>query len=299
MLLDENLMNLLDDFFEGIYVLDKQRKIIFWNKEAEKITGYEAKEVVGKSCRDNLLKDVDKKGNELCINDCPMVFAMNKKIKVEDEVFLHHKNGFRLLVRVKGIPIIEDNEAKGLIELFVPKGFTREYNHIDDLIDLAYRDSLTEAYNRKGFDFIYPLRQREMELLGFHRAILFFDIDDFKKINDTYGHDVGDKVLIAVAQTFIKSLRRDDMVIRWGGEEFVLILFFRKLGFLNEIGRKLVKLIESTFIHYSDKIIKITISGGGTYLRKEEDIHQAINRADRLMYEAKKKGKNQFISDLK
>ncbi len=298
MLLDDNFMNLLDDFFEGIYVIDKQRKIIFWNKEAEKITGYKANEVVGKSCSDNLLKHVDKNGNELCEGNCPMVFAMDKKIKLEDEVFLHHKNGFRLLVRVKGIPIIKDAEVKGLIELFVPKIFTNEGNHVDDLINLAYRDSLTKAYNRKGFDFIYPLRQREMALLGFHTAILFFDIDDFKKINDTYGHDVGDRVLFAVSQTFIRSLRRDDIVVRWGGEEFVLILFLRKLGFLNEIGSKLVRLIESTFIHYSDKIIKITISGGGTHLRKEEDILQAINRADSLMYEAKKKGKNQFISDL-
>ncbi len=297
MTIDKNLTDLLNDLYEGVYIIDKNRKIIFWNKSAEEITGYKADEVLGKSCKDNILMHVDKNGNELCVNACPMVFVMNNMVAISDEVYLHHKSGYRLLVKVKGIPIIENgNDSKGVIELFTP--VILDVEHEKDLLNLALKDSLTKVYNRKGFDFLYPIRQREMTLLKLHTGILFFDIDDFKKINDTYGHEAGDKVLYAVAQIFIKSLRHEDIIVRWGGEEFVLVIFIKELQNIKIIGNKLIKLVESSFIEYNDNFIKFTLSGGGTFLKDKETIVQAIHRADLLMYKAKSEGKNRFICDI-
>lgn len=82
-----------------------------------------------------------------------------------------------------------------------------------------------------------------------------------------------------------------------GGEEFLLIIFIRENKLINTIGSKIVKIIQSTFIEHENQTIKFTVSGGGTVLR-EEDILDAINRADKLMYKAKKEGKNLFISDV-
>lgn len=173
MKIDKNLTDLLNDLYEGVYIIDKHRKIIFWNKSAEEITGYKAEEVLGKSCKDNILMHVNKNGNELCVNACPMVFVMNNKVAISDEVYLHHKSGYRLLVKVKGIPIIENgNDSKGVIELFTPVILDAENEK--DLLNLALKDSLTKVYNRKGFDFLYPIRQREMTLLKLHTGILFF-----------------------------------------------------------------------------------------------------------------------------
>lgn len=297
MKIDKNLTDLLNDLYEGVYIIDKHRKIVFWNKSAEEITGYKADEVLGKSCKDNILMHVNKNGNELCVNACPMVFVMNNKVAISDEVYLHHKSGYRLLVKVKGVPIIENgNDSKGVIELFTPVILDAE--HEKDLLNLALKDSLTKVYNRKGFDFLYPIRQREMTLLKLHTGILFFDIDDFKKINDTYGHEAGDRVLYSIAQIFIKSLRHEDIIVRWGGEEFVLVIFIKELENIKIIGNKLKKLVESTFIDYNDNIIKFTLSGGGTFLKEKENIIQAIRRADELMYRAKKEGKNRFICDV-
>lgn len=297
MKIDKNLTDLLNDLYEGVYIIDNHRKIIFWNKSAEEITGYKADEVLGKSCRDNILRHVDKNGNELCLNACPMVSVMRNKVAISDEVYLHHKSGYRLLVKVKGIPITGNgDDSKGVIELFTPVILNSDNDN--DLLNLALKDSLTRVYNRKGFDFLYPIRQREMTLLKLHTGILFFDIDDFKKINDTYGHEAGDKVLYAVAQIFIKSLRHEDIIVRWGGEEFVLVIFIKDLENINIIGNKLIKLVESTFIEYNDNVIKFTLSGGGTFLKEKDNIIQAIRRVDELMYRAKREGKNRFISDI-
>ncbi len=288
---------MLNDLYEGVYIIDKHRKIIFWNKSAEEITGYKSHEVLGKSCKDNILIHVDKDGKELCINDCPLLYVFKKKVVISDEVYLHHKSGYRLLVKIKGIPIIENGKyVNGVVELFTP--VISNFESDNDLLNLALKDSLTKVYNRKGFDFIYPIRQREMDLLKLYTGVLFFDIDNFKKINDTYGHEVGDRVLYAVSQIFIKSLRHEDIIVRWGGEEFVLIIFSKELENIKIIGNKLIKLVESSFIDCNGNIIKFTISGGGTFLKENENIFQAIKRADELMYEAKSKGKNRFICDI-
>ncbi len=297
MKIDKNLTDLLNDLYEGVYIIDKHRKIIFWNKSAEEITGYKSHEVLGKSCKDNILIHVDKDGKELCINDCPLLYVFKKKVVISDEVYLHHKSGYRLLVKIKGIPIIENGKyVNGVVELFTP--VISNFESDNDLLNLALKDSLTKVYNRKGFDFIYPIRQREMDLLKLYTGVLFFDIDNFKKINDTYGHEVGDRVLYAVSQIFIKSLRHEDIIVRWGGEEFVLIIFSKELENIKIIGNKLIKLVESSFIDCNGNIIKFTISGGGTFLKENENIFQAIKRADELMYEAKSKGKNRFICDI-
>lgn len=101
-------------------IIDEKRNIIFWNKAAEDITGYKSEEVLGRSCKDNILKHVDKYGRELCIDSCPKVYAMENNIVVSDEVYLHHKSGFRLLVKIKGIPINSKDTKKYVIELFTP-----------------------------------------------------------------------------------------------------------------------------------------------------------------------------------
>ncbi|MCM8763878.1 MAG: PAS domain-containing protein, partial [Candidatus Omnitrophica bacterium] len=170
---------IIDSLYEGVYIIDTDRKILYWNKSAQDITGYRAEEVVGKSCRDNILRHADKEGNELCLNDCPMVNAMETGKQVTGEVYLHHKSGYRLLANVTGIPVIENGKVEGLIELFNPV-LSSLKDHEQDLLNLALKDPLTKLYNRKGFEFIYPLRQREMMMLDYKTGILFIDIDDFK-----------------------------------------------------------------------------------------------------------------------
>ncbi|MCM8822543.1 MAG: diguanylate cyclase [Candidatus Omnitrophica bacterium] len=288
---------IIDSLYEGVYIIDTDRKILYWNKAAQDMTGYHAEEVVGKSCRDNILRHTDREGNELCLNDCPMAHAMETGKQVKGEVYLHHKSGYRLLVNVTGIPVIENGKVEGLIELFNPV-LSSLKDHEQDLLSLALKDPLTKLYNRKGFEFICPLRQREMLRLDYKTGILFIDIDDFKKINDKFGHDTGDRVLYAMAKMLNNLLRHSDIAVRWGGEEFVSVVFVKDENSLITTGNKFLQLVQSTFITHNEETIKFTISAGGTIVKKEENIEDAIARADNLMYQAKKQGKNKLISDI-
>lgn len=130
-------------------------------------------------------------------------------------------------------------------------------------------------------------------------GILFFDIDNFKTINDTYGHDCGDVVLKTVAQTFVHNVRSYDIIMRYGGEEFVSIIFVDDVASVKTIANKLRSLLANAFLEHNGLTIRFTASCGATFLKDNETINEAITRADTLMYQAKKNGKNQVCHDIR
>jgi diguanylate cyclase (GGDEF)-like protein len=160
----------------------------------------------------------------------------------------------------------------------------------------AYTDSLTGAFSRRF------LQDKEHELFLKYQtlkkeiAILMFDIDDFKKINDTYGHDVGDIVLSEIGESVKKILREDDIFIRYGGEEFIVILENIKLKHSITIAEKIRKTIENNKINIgNNKEINVTISIGISELKNDDkSLFDAIKRVDKKLYKAKNNGKNRW-----
>lgn len=295
--IDTYTKTLLQSINDGVYILDSNRKILFWNKAAESITGFSASEVMGKSCSDNILRHIDMDGNSLCNSSCPMQVAINNKPIVEADVYLHHKEGYRLMVHVKGIPWYSNGVQVGAIELFYPVLFQQQ-KITQDLVKMALIDPLTGVLNRRGFESLYYPRYLEMKMTKPFTGILFFDIDNFKQLNDTYGHECGDAVLKTVAQTFTHNVRTYDIITRWGGEEFVIVLFVENPTVIQIISNKLCNLIASAFIDVNGNTITFTASCGATLLKTNENVTDAINRADALMYKAKKNGKNQVYHDI-
>ena len=123
-------------------------------------------------------------------------------------------------------------------------------------------------------------------------AIALLDIDHFKLVNDTYGRDVGDEVLIHFVKTVKKFSREEDIFIRWGGEEFILILKVKSKKSLEKALEHLRKIIE---IQEFPTIGKKTCSIGGTLYKSAEDIYATIKRADEAVYEEKNNGRNQVV----
>ena len=169
---------------------------------------------------------------------------------------------------------------------------------IAKLEKLVYLDSLTNLYNRRGFTqlannylktaFTVSQGRRKNELANL--ALIFLDLDDFKKINDKFGHQTGDRVLKAVAKLLKKSLRTTDLIGRWGGEEFVILLTNVSQGDVLKVAQKLqAKLTQSSF-----GSVKLTASFGLIFPKKFQSLESLINQADKLMYQAKKSGKNQI-----
>jgi diguanylate cyclase (GGDEF)-like protein len=170
---------------------------------------------------------------------------------------------------------------------------------IQKLRKLVYLDVLTNVYNRRGFleiggNYFKSFREdtgkrRKNGITSL--ALIFLDIDDFKKINDKYGHQKGDRVLKQLAK-FLKSiLRKTDLLGRWGGEEFVILLVNVSKANAQKIAQKLCQLTARTKITG----LHLTISLGLIIPKKEKTLAIIINKADKLMYQAKKQGKNQVI----
>ncbi|MCT7614215.1 PAS domain S-box protein [Aliarcobacter butzleri] len=154
------------------------------------------------------------------------------------------------------------------------------------------RDKLTNAYNREFFDKNYKKLIYEYNTNHSKLAVAMLDIDHFKLVNDTYGHDVGDEVLIQFVEIINNSSRKNDILIRWGGEEFILVLQLNSENTLPKILENLRKAIEE---YDFPKIGKKTCSIGGTIYQDNEDIIKTIKRADEAVYEAKAAGRNKVI----
>ncbi len=290
-----NVANLLDNLFGGVYYVDKNRKIKYWNKEAEKITGYSKEEVVGRHCYDNILQHINNKGDNLCHDGCPLHASINDGKKREAEVYLHHKEGYRIPVSIRTVPIKnEDKKIIGAVELFFENKKIKSLEEkINELKHENYIDELTDINNRKYLEEILNEIISNADIKKDNIAFCFLDVDDFKYINDKYGHLVGDKILTMIAQTLKNNVRPSDKAFRWGGDEFALILFdIENEKNLRKLLERLKLLINDSFINYNEEKLNITMSFGAAKIRKDDTVKSLTKRADDNMYESKKKGKD-------
>lgn len=168
----------------------------------------------------------------------------------------------------------------------------------DSFLDDSRHDKLTELKNRMGFYSDYSKNYEKLLLdpENTNNISLFIcDIDHFKRINDTYGHNAGDAVLRHVAELFRKNCRICDGVYRWGGEEFIVILPDTTLEKAVEAADRLRVCIMDSVCHYEDLDIKITMSFGVTGLDPIFSIEENIKNADEKLYTAKESGRNRVI----
>ena len=297
-MINKEYQEVLSYLYEGVYVVDKRRKIIFWNLGSEQITGYKADEVINRYCHDNILQHVTADGTQLCFGGCPLHHTLQTGEVQEAKVFLHHKNGHRVPVTVKSIPVYdEEKNIVAAIEVFTDSRYKKAtYEENRKLKELLTTDDLTGIANRRYLDFHLSNISTESKDFKTKYGILFFDIDHFKGINDTYGHNIGDEILILVSQTLNSNIRGEDKVGRWGGEEFIAILKVENDIELRLIAEKLRILVSESFYKIDDnKRLGVTISIGGTMLNESDSIESLISRADANMYKAKSAGRNKVI----
>lgn len=169
-----------------------------------------------------------------------------------------------------------------------------------DLRELSYKDPMTGAYNRRYFfeesAKLLSLATRDQR----DSCIIILDIDKFKDFNDTYGHDVGDEVIIQLAHLLKNHVRNSDIVARFGGEEFVVFLYNTDLYNATHIAEVMREDIQKINIKVESQIINFTASFGVAKFNKSLDdnnIEHTITRADKCLYLAKNKGRNRVISE--
>lgn len=165
------------------------------------------------------------------------------------------------------------------------------------IYESAIRDPLTGLYTR-----FYMEDQAEALINNHNRhsiselSLIIFDIDHFKSINDTHGHDVGDIVLRQVAGVLLRQVRKTDIPVRFGGEEFLIFLPGNRQA-ANILAERVRKEVEESNFEAEDKVVPVTISGGVAEHEEGELLGDLIKKADRLLYQAKKGGRNQIVSE--
>jgi diguanylate cyclase (GGDEF)-like protein/PAS domain S-box-containing protein len=273
---------------EAIIIADNQGKVLSVNSAFTKIYGYSLEDVKGHSLR---LLHSNKHDENFYKH---MWQELQKKGIWRNKIINKTKNGtlvpvwttIKCIVDEKGSVVNYTAIQTDLREL---ESSQAEANY------LAYHDPLTGLYNRVNFEeylnHILPLSKRNNSLL----ALLFIDLDRFKVINDTLGHDIGDRVLIEVAQRLKKIMRESDFIARWGGDEFVVILEnLHSASDAARVAKHIVEALQQPIQVEKNKLLTTASIGIALCPEDSTDAQTLIKYADSAMYLAKDKGKNNY-----
>jgi diguanylate cyclase (GGDEF)-like protein/PAS domain S-box-containing protein len=284
----------LENIEEGIYFVDFERKITFWNKGAERISGFSSKEVLGKYCMNNILNHVDDKGNKLCLNGCPLHKTIEEGTHENMVIYLQHKQGYRVSVNVRTNPLYLEGKIIGAAEVFTDNtNNSISSKEIDKIKAVAMYDSLTSLINKKYVESNIKSKISEYKHFDISFGIVLLSIDNFKKLNDIFKYDISDEVLKMVANTLKGSIRGGDLAGRWGEDEFIIVLpLISKIDILKELAERMRILIESSCLRNEKNNIGITCSIGATLIKEKDMMEDMIKRAISLMMESKLNGKN-------
>lgn len=283
----------------GLYIVSPDRTILFWNDEAERITGYTREEMVGRKCATTNLHHLDEKGTPLCQTYCPLLQCMDEEKTKTKKLIFTHKNGFRVVISAHFIPLTDDQGRITMVaEVFEELSLLdRNTSLVKNLYSLAYHDPLTHLPNRGLLEATLRMRFSEFHRLHESFAVLFVDIDHFHEFNEQYGHLAGDSMLKVIAESMKQSSHKTDTIGRWGGEEFLGIFLIKDKKDTMVIANRLQKTVNQAFIPYDSEKLHITMSIGITAVQEEDTMPSIISRADHYMYRAKNMGRNTIITD--
>lgn len=286
---------LADSAYDAIVMIDSKAKITFWNKASESLFGYNEKEALGRDVHELITPIEDREQAELGMAK----FAKSGTGRIVGsvvEMTALRKDGVRIPIE-RSVSSFQHGDK--WFAAATIRDITERKKAERRLKELATTDSLTGLFNRRKF-----LEISERELLSAKRykrplCVMMLDIDHFKKVNDTYGHDGGDEVLRAIASIMQQSLRESDAVGRLGGEEFAAILPETDIIKAGEVGERIRKAVEAhTSLTADNEEVRVTISIGiATHCMSTPDMDSMLKSADTALYRAKELGRNRIETE--
>lgn len=288
-------LQLLETLFDGVMQIDLKGRITFWNKAAERITGYPAEKLIGKNIQKQPAKHLSETGRELPDGLIPLLTTISDGLPHQTITYIKHNEGYRVPLITRTIPLFDEKgNISGGIEIFNDnRALISALKNIQKTEETILFDPLTRIGNRPHIETKLRMAIDDYHLKNSRFGILFIDIDHFKNFNDSYGHLLGDKVLRMVANSLRNNLRVSDSCGRWGGEEFIVLVNELDIAGLGTVAEKLRITIAQTKVQDKDLELGVTVSIGSTLIRSEDTLQSLIDRADKLMYKSKRSGRNQ------
>ena len=271
----------------GVHLIDREGRIQSWNRGAGIITGYSAQDVIGQPYSMMFTEAALKEGAPART----LNFARANR-HCRDEHLRRKQNGAEFLAHttldaVRG----RDGQIIGFVEVF--QDITEQKRREDRLYQRATRDALTGLFNRGHFTEMATQEIERARRFAEPLSVVLMDIDHFKKVNDTYGHEVGDKTLIELARAVGGFIRKIDFVGRLGGEEFALVLPRANKEPALDMAQRLRLHLATLKITAPSKEFSFTVSMGVSTLRPDtRDLQELLRNADAALYKAKREGRN-------
>jgi PAS domain S-box-containing protein/diguanylate cyclase (GGDEF)-like protein len=217
---------ILEDLPTGVYVVDLERRILFWNRWAERISGYLGHEMVGKACMDNLLMHCDENHSARCGDACPLLRAMHDGRIREEHLLLRHKDGQRVPVRVRSTPLRDENGViVGAVEVFDERRPHAEPQwHAAPKLVSGHFDTATGVLDEPSITGLLRTALRDYARDHVPFGVLAFAVDGLERFRQNFGPRAVDKILHTVATTLVKNLPGGDVVGRWQQDRFLVIV---------------------------------------------------------------------------
>jgi len=290
----------LDSIFDGVYILNRDRRIVYWNQGAERIAGFKGSEVIGRQCRDEVLMHVDEEGKSLCpLNCCPAIQTISDGQERRRKLYIRHKNGHRVAVLNRCSPLKNaSGETVGAVEIFTDsRGLLEDRIKVEGLAKLGLLDSVTQVGNRKYAMLLLQRSFNEMVRYSWNFAVLGLTTDNLEMIEECYGRDAADEVLQAISRTVSNSLPSGDMMSHWAPRTLLAIIPHAEPKQVQVVGEAVRALVEQSQPATVFGPLSTTASVGLTMARKDDSLESLLARVGTLIYRSKARGGNTVTAD--
>ncbi len=287
---------LLDNMHDAVVFIDASMRVLQWNHGAERMTGINATSICDRRWAPTLLNIQGEKGTAISEEDCPVISAITSGVQSLRRLSIGGRSRDRVAVDTHAIPVVDPDGAilGAVLILHDASSETSLEERCQSLHTKATRDPLTQVANRAEFDRVFEL------FINTHRqqrvpcSLIICDLDKFKRINDTYGHQAGDEAIKTLAKLLKSSCRPGDLVARYGGEEFVMLCAdcdnAAAARRADEIRKRLEQTPQAALEGRS-----ITASFGVTEIQPGDTSETMLRRSDRGLLIAKEKGRNTVV----
>ncbi|WP_428303580.1 diguanylate cyclase domain-containing protein [Lacipirellula sp.] len=287
---------LIDSMHDGVIFVDEQRNIFLWSKGAERLTGVSSAAAQGRQFTPSLLDMCNTAGRRVRDDACPVARAIATHAQLRQRLEILGRQGEHVAIDLHAIPVVcRDGHLRGatvLLQDAQPEVSLEE--RCEALHAEVTKDPMTKVANRAEFDRMLALFIEAHEQAGLPCSLIMADIDHFKSINDTFGHQAGDEAIITVANVLTQACRSGDLVARYGGEEFAVLCadctMADAAGRAENIRKRVA---EASFTSLGTR--KITSSFGVAQLQSGDTPETLLRRSDSALLMAKEQGRNQVV----
>lgn len=289
-------MYILESLYDGFTLVDADLRFVLASRGSVRLFDRPADELHGKSWANRTLPTADLEGKPLADHELPLNRVLASHKAVTRPLRIKSKSGRWLDLEVQAVPLSDESgRLLGIAEIFRSQSRSVEPPHVRELKLAASRDPLTGLANRSELETQLAQAMKKFKAGGHPFSALFFDVDFFKRVNDNYGHAVGDEVLIGLAKLLRQECYSGELLARYGGEEFVVICPETDLPAARRRAERL-RLAVSQSIVCSDPDVRITASFGAAAAEPGDTVESLLLRADKALYRAKKTGRNRSCS---